>query len=405
MKRVGIIGAGAAGYFTAIQLLELGFEGEIKLYEKSKPLAKVKVSGGGRCNVTHACFDPKELTQFYPRGKKELLGPFHHFQPGDMIGWLAEKGVELKVEDDGRMFPTTDSSQTIIDCFESQLPQHTLVFNGVKKMVQSNGQWELHLDNGEVHIHDAVVVTAGSSPQFADMLTQLGVAMVDAVPSLFTFHIEDEELRALSGLAIEAEVSIKDAEWTTDGPLLLTHWGVSGPAVLKMSAWAARWLAERKYHAEVMINSMPRYHRESLMELLQGIRLNAARKQVRNVGPSSIPNRWWQFVIRNNEANEKMWADVRNTELEEMAQALLQMTLPITGKSTFKEEFVTAGGVDLKQVNFKTMESKTHPRMFFAGEVLNIDALTGGFNFQAAWTTAYLAAKGIVESESVSIAP
>ncbi|MEY4330865.1 MAG: hypothetical protein RL609_1613, partial [Bacteroidota bacterium] len=229
MKRVGIIGAGAAGYFTAIQLLELGFEGEIKLYEKSKPLAKVKVSGGGRCNVTHACFDPKELTQFYPRGKKELLGPFHHFQPGDMIGWLAEKGVELKVEDDGRMFPTTDSSQTIIDCFESQLPQHTLVFNGVKKMVQSNGQWELHLDNGEVHIHDAVVVTAGSSPQFADMLTQLGVAMVDAVPSLFTFHIEDEELRALSGLAIEAEVSIKDAEWTTDGPLLLTHWGVSGP--------------------------------------------------------------------------------------------------------------------------------------------------------------------------------
>ncbi|MBM3427908.1 MAG: aminoacetone oxidase family FAD-binding enzyme [Bacteroidetes bacterium] len=405
MKRVGIIGAGAAGYFTAIQLLELGFQGEIKLYEKSKPLAKVKVSGGGRCNVTHACFDPKELTQYYPRGRKELLGPFHHFQPGDMIGWLAEKGVELKVEDDGRMFPTTDSSQTIIDCFESQLPQHTLVFNGVKRMVQANGKWELHLDNGEVHIHDSLVVTAGSSPQFADMLSHLGVAMVSAVPSLFTFHIEDEELRALSGLAIEAEVSIKDAEWTTDGPLLLTHWGVSGPAVLKMSAWAARWLAERKYHAEVMINSMPRYHRESLIELLQGIRLNAARKQVRNVGPSSIPNRWWQFVIRDNPANDKMWADVRNAELEEMTQTLLQMTLPISGKSTFKEEFVTAGGVDLKQVNFKTMESKTHPQMFFAGEVLNIDALTGGFNFQAAWTTAFLAANGIVESESNIIAP
>lgn len=400
MSKVAIIGAGAAGYFAAIQLFELGFQGQVKLFEKSKSLAKVKVSGGGRCNVTHACFDPKELTQFYPRGNKELLGPFHHFQPGDMIGWLADKGVELKVEDDGRMFPITDSSQTIIDCFENALPQGTLMQQGVKDMESVENGWKLYFDNGEIEFFDRVIVTAGSSPQFAQMLKSKGIAMVDAVPSLFTFHIENESLRALSGLAIDAEVMIEGAEWITEGPLLLTHWGVSGPAVLKMSAWAARWLAAKNYHAEVLINSMPRYNNVSLMETLQGIRINAAKKQVRNLGPSSIPNRWWQFVIQDNPAIDKMWADVKNVELEEMVRNLLQLHLPISGKATFKEEFVTAGGVDLKHINFKNMESKTHPRLHFAGEVLNIDALTGGFNFQAAWTTAFLAAKGIVESEN-----
>ncbi len=400
MSKVAIIGAGAAGYFAAIQLFELGFQGQVKLFEKSKPLAKVKVSGGGRCNVTHACFDPKELTQFYPRGNKELLGPFHHFQPGDMIGWLADKGVELKVEDDGRMFPITDSSQTIIDCFENALPQGTLMQQGVKDMESVENGWKLCFDNGENEFFDRVIVTAGSSPQFAQLLKSKGIAMVEAVPSLFTFHIENESLRALSGLAIDAEVMIEGAEWITEGPLLLTHWGVSGPAVLKMSAWAARWLAAKNYHAEVVINSMPRYNNISLMETLQGIRINAAKKQVRNLGPSSIANRWWQFVIQDNSAIDKMWADVKNVELEEMVKNLLQMKLPITGKATFKEEFVTAGGVDLKNIHFKNMESKTHPRLHFAGEVLNIDALTGGFNFQAAWTTAFLAAKGIVESEN-----
>ncbi len=400
MSKVAIIGAGAAGYFSAIQLFELGFQGQVKLFEKSKPLAKVKVSGGGRCNVTHACFDPKELTQFYPRGNKELLGPFHHFQPGDMIGWLADKGVELKVEDDGRMFPITDSSQTIIDCFENALAKGTLLQLGVKDMESVENGWKLYFDNGENEFFDRVIVTAGSSPQFAQMLKSKGIAMVEAVPSLFTFHIENESLRALSGLAIDAEVMIEGAEWITEGPLLLTHWGVSGPAVLKMSAWAARWLAVKNYHAEVVINSMPRYNNVSLMETLQGIRINAAKKQVRNLGPSSIPNRWWQFVIQDNSAIDKMWADVKNVELEEMVKNLLQMHLPISGKATFKEEFVTAGGVDLKNIHFKNMESKTHPRLHFAGEVLNIDALTGGFNFQAAWTTAYLAAKGIVESEN-----
>jgi predicted Rossmann fold flavoprotein len=400
MSKVAIIGAGAAGYFAAIQLFELGFQGQVKLFEKSKPLAKVKVSGGGRCNVTHACFDPKELTQFYPRGNKELLGPFHHFQPGDMIGWLADKGVELKVEDDGRMFPITDSSQTIIDCFENALAKGTLLQLGVKDMESVENGWKLYFDNGENEFFDRVIVTAGSSPQFAQMLKSKGIAMVEAVPSLFTFHIETVSLRALSGLAIDAEVMIEGAEWITEGPLLLTHWGVSGPAVLKMSAWAARWLAVKNYHAEVVINSMPRYNNVSLMETLQGIRINAAKKQVRNLGPSSIPNRWWQFVIQDNSAIDKMWADVKNVELEEMVKNLLQMHLPISGKATFKEEFVTAGGVDLKNIHFKNMESKTHPRLHFAGEVLNIDALTGGFNFQAAWTTAYLAAKGIVESEN-----
>jgi predicted Rossmann fold flavoprotein len=398
MSKVAIIGAGAAGYFTAIQLLEMGFDGTLKMFEKSKPLAKVKVSGGGRCNVTHACFDPNELVGFYPRGNKELLGPFHHFQPGDMIGWLSEQGVELKVEEDGRMFPITDSSQTIIDCFERQLPDNVLVHAGVKKIVPAEQGWEIVLDNGDVSFFDRVVITAGSSPQFASSLKEMGLHMVEAVPSLFTFHLTDERIHQLSGLAIEAEVSIDGADWAMEGPVLLTHWGVSGPAVLKLSAWAARWLASKDYHATLLVNSMPRLNEDGLMDLLQGIRINAARKQVRNVGPTSIPNRWWQYIVSNEESLDKLWADVRNAELEEWINRIQHLELEIQGKSTFKEEFVTAGGVDLKYINFKTMESKTHPRLHFAGEVLNIDAVTGGFNFQAAWTTAFLAAKGIVEA-------
>ncbi len=399
--RIAIIGAGAAGYFTALQLQECLPESEVKLYEKATPLAKVKVSGGGRCNVTHACFEPEDLIKYYPRGGKELLGPFHHFQPGDTIAWFADRGVELKVEEDGRMFPTTDKSQTIIDCFIEQLHPGVLVNIGVAKFEHIDQQWRLTLDNGQEEVFDRLVVTAGSSPKMAQALKSLGISMVDAVPSLFTFHIPDETLQALSGLAFQAEVELDGAPWTTDGPMLITHWGASGPSVLKMSAWAARWMAERKYQAEMVLNSLPQWNRETVKQQLMEVRKASAKKQVINAHPPGVTNRWWNFVVqKHNKEKDKLWADVTNEAIESWTDLLTQMRLPVNGKSTFKEEFVTAGGVDLRSINFKTMESREQKNLYFAGEVLDIDAVTGGFNFQAAWTTAVIAARGIAKSLS-----
>ncbi len=399
--RIAIVGAGAAGYFTALQLQECLPEAEVKLYEKATPLAKVKVSGGGRCNVTHACFEPEELIKYYPRGGKELLGPFHQWQPGDTIAWFAERGVPLKVEDDGRMFPETDRSQTIIDCFVEQLQPGTLVNIGVAKFEPIDQQWRLTLDNGQEEIFDRLVVTAGSSPKMAQALKGLGISMVEAVPSLFTFHIPDETLHALSGLAFQAEVELDGAPWTTDGPMLITHWGASGPAVLKMSAWAARWMADRKYQTEMVLNSLPQWNRETVKQQLMEVRKVSAKKQVINAHPPGVTNRWWNFVVqKHNKEKDKLWADVTNEAIESWTELLTQMRLPVNGKSTFKEEFVTAGGVDLRSINFKTMESKEQKHLYFAGEVLDIDAVTGGFNFQAAWTTAVMAARGIAKSFS-----
>ena len=399
--RIAIVGAGAAGYFTALQLQECLPEAEVKLYEKATPLAKVKVSGGGRCNVTHACFEPEELIKYYPRGGKELLGPFHQWQPGDTIAWFAERGVPLKVEEDGRMFPETDRSQTIIDCFIEQLHPGVLVNIGVAKFEPIDQQWRLTLDNGQEEIFDRLVVTAGSSPKMAQALKSLGISMVEAVPSLFTFHIPDETLQALSGLAFQAEVELDGAPWTTDGPILITHWGASGPAVLKMSAWAARWMAERKYQAEMVLNSLPQWNRETVKQQLMEVRKASAKKQVINAHPPGVTNRWWNFVVqKHNKEKDKLWADVTNEAIESWTELLTQMRLPVNGKSTFKEEFVTAGGVDLRSINFKTMESKEQKHLYFAGEVLDIDAVTGGLNFQAAWTTAVMAARGIAKSFS-----
>ncbi len=399
--RIAIIGAGAAGYFAALQLQEWLPEAEVKLYEKATPLAKVKVSGGGRCNVTHACFDPAELVQYYPRGGKELLGPFHHFQPGDTIAWFADRGVELKVEEDGRMFPITDKSQTIIDCFQNTLRSETLVKVGIADFFQDGEGWKIVTDQGNEERFDRLVITVGSSPKFAKLMEQKGITMVPAVPSLFTFHIPDETLHALSGLAFHAEVEIEGAPWTTEGPMLITHWGASGPAVLKMSAWAARWMADREYKGEMLLNSLPQWSRDTVKQQLMEVRKASAKKQVINAHPPGVTNRWWNFVVqKHNKEKDKLWADVTNEAIESWTDLLTQMRLTVNGKSTFKEEFVTAGGVDLRSIHFKTMESKEKKHLYFAGEVLDIDAVTGGFNFQAAWTTAYIAARGIAESFS-----
>jgi predicted Rossmann fold flavoprotein len=396
MKKIAIVGAGAAGYFAAIQVLELNPALELRLYEKSTPLAKVKVSGGGRCNVTHACFDPNELMDFYPRGSKELRGPFHHFQPGDMMDWLSGHGVELKIEEDGRVFPTSNQSQSIIECFQNALPEGVLIKKGIKNIVSSDdGEWTLEEEDGDMVEVDAVIVATGSSEQMWKMLDRIGVSMVPRVPSLFTFNIQDQRLWDLSGLSLLVSCQIEQLGFETDGPMLITHWGLSGPAILKMSAFAAVDLAKFEYIFNVRINSLPLLSESAIEELLQQARRNAGKKQIRNHVPFQLPMRWWHYLLGEDQWTLKNWGDIKKEEILFCIQQLTKLCLPVNGKSIFKEEFVTAGGVDLKNVNFKTMESKTHSGLYFAGEVLNIDGVTGGFNFQSCWTTAYIAAQAV----------
>jgi hypothetical protein len=396
MRKVAIVGAGAAGYFAAIQLAEHFPEVQVKLYEKSTPLAKVKVSGGGRCNVTHACFDPKELIAFYPRGGRELLGPFHHFQPGDMMEWLERRGVDLKIEEDGRVFPVSNQSQSIIDCFVGSLPAGVMIQQGVKDLIPlMDGQWEVVTQDNACDQFDAVLVTTGSSELVWKMLVGLGVAVIDRVPSLFTFNIALPELHALAGLSIPVRCRIVQFDQETEGPMLVTHWGLSGPAILKMSALAARFLAEQDYQFNVEIHSLPLLTDDAIDALIQQARRNMGKKQIRNYVPFQFPLRWWQFLLREVDWADKNWGDIKKDEMQFCLLQLTRLTFNAKGKTTFKEEFVTAGGVDLRTVNFKTMESKTHKGLYFAGEVLNIDGVTGGFNFQSCWTTAFLAAQGM----------
>lgn len=396
MRKIAIIGAGASGYFTAIQLMERAVIAELKLYEKSTPLAKVKVSGGGRCNVTHACFEPEELSSYYPRGAKELRGPFHQFQPGDMMEWLQSRGVALKIEDDGRIFPVSDRSQSIIDCFESMLPPAILKKKGVKDIHHgAEGKWILVEEDGNTAEFDVVVIATGSSEQMWKVLERLEIPMTPRVPSLFTFNIGDDRLHSLAGLALPINCRLVDSSFETQGPMLITHWGMSGPAILKMSAYAALELAQKKYQFKIAIHSLPLLSDSAIEELLIQAKKNAPRKQIRNYVPFQFPVRWWQYLLGEGDWSLKNWADMSKSEMQFCMQVLVNKELEVNGKSIFKEEFVTAGGVDLKSVNFKTMESKTHPGIYFVGEVLNIDGVTGGFNFQSCWTTAFLAAQAI----------
>jgi len=384
-QRIAVIGGGAAGMFGAIRLAELLPHADIVVFEKSKHLlSKVKISGGGRCNVTHACFDPKELVKFYPRGGKELLSPFFLFNPSNMIYWLADRGVETHTEEDGRMFPTTNNSQTIIDCFTSQAQQL-----GVKIRTECAGSLDL------LNSFDAVLHTAGASELVWKELEAFGVPCVPRVPSLFTFNIDDTVLQALSGISVPfAQIEIVDTKIKSSGPLLITHWGISGPAVLKASSFGALALAEKKYNATVKVNWINQSFAETLEELTD-LRSSSPKKKCASANPFQLPSRLWNYFLTLAHLEEKEWAHASNKNIEDLTDLLVRQRLTMNGKSTFKDEFVTAGGVDLKYVNFQTMGHQNIPRLYFAGEVLNIDAVTGGFNFQAAWTTAWIAAEGI----------
>jgi hypothetical protein len=395
-----VIGGGAAGFFGAIKIAEEHPDTRILVCEKGKrPLEKVRISGGGRCNVTHACFEPRPLTKHYPRGERELLGPFHSFMTGDMMGWLSERGVETKIEDDGRVFPVTDSSETIINCFQAEIHRLGVELRtecGVRSLLRrENGGWEMATTHGEFSC-EAVFFATGSSKQSWKLLADLGCELVHPVPSLFTFNCKDEVIRDKMGLSVPlAEVQIPELKLKSDGPLLITHWGLSGPAILRLSAWGARELNDVQYKFTLHIN-WTADARDVVEEWLREQREDNAKMKVANTPYPDIPRRLWESMVRAS-ALQGNWADQSNKHLEKLASLLTDHRIQVNGKSTFKDEFVTAGGVDLKEVNFKTLEHKTLKGLYLAGEVLNIDAITGGFNFQSAWTTAWLAGQAIAE--------
>lgn len=400
-KNIIIIGGGAAGFFAAINCAENNPDYTVTILEKSSSLlAKVKISGGGRCNVTHACFEPKDLVKFYPRGEKQLLGPFTRFNPSHTIDWFLQRGVEIKREDDGRMFPITDSSQTIIDCFLSEAKRLRVKISmqcGVEKMQMANGKWQINTSTNEVIAADAVIVTTGSSHSVWKMLEQLGHKIVPPVPSLFTFNINDERIKGLEGLSVErAGVSVvSNSKLCSTGPLLITHWGLSGPAILRLSAWGARELAVVNHKFEIEINWLNKDFSE-VKEILKLFKQNHPKKGVVTTPLFGIPKRLWERLITFNlKLTASNFANLPNAQIESLARELTASRFKVSGKSTFKDEFVTSGGVDLAEVDFRTMQSKKVPNLFFAGEVLDIDAITGGFNFQAAWTTAFIAAQTI----------
>lgn len=401
-KRLAVIGGGAAGFFAAINAAANHSQWEVIIFEKSKTLlGKVKVSGGGRCNVTHACFEPRELVKYYPRGAKELLGPFHVFQPGDMFDWLQQRSISLKTEDDGRVFPVTDSSQTIIDCFVQEANRfgvNIYTGYGLQAMKRVGDKWQLNFAEQNTLEFDAVIITTGSSNQVYGMLHALGHTIVEPVPSLFTFNIKDIRIEELAGVSAPAcEVKIEGTKHRADGPVLVTHWGLSGPGVLKLSAGAARELAFANYDFNIRVNWDTRFTVDSCLDYLKEWKQEHIKQQVKAYSAIKVPHRLWCGILNNYpKLGDTKWADVSNKQLEQIAEACCASYFRVKGKSTFKEEFVTAGGVSLKEVDFKTMQSKVLKDVYFAGEVLDIDAVTGGFNFQAAWTTAYIAANGIV---------
>lgn len=400
LNTIVIIGGGAAGYFAAIQCAEANKQLKVILLEKgSKVLQKVKISGGGRCNVTHACFDIKQLSQSYPRGDKQLKSAFSRFYTKDTVEWFESKKVKLKAEADGRMFPVSDSSQTIIDCLEKEVKRLKIdvrLETGVKKLSPSfHGGFDLFLDNGEKLACKRVIVATGGSPKEEGLnwLKDLGMRIEPPVPSLFTFNIPDPNLTALQGIAVNmAKVKILDTKLETVGPVLITHWGLSGPAILKTSSLGARILAEKEYEFKVQVCWLENRKEEGVRQELFNLKAANPGKLMSSTFPFVLPKRLNSYLIQKAGLDEKAnWGEVSKENLNQLIQCLMYDTYEVKGKTTFKEEFVTCGGINLDDIDFKTMESKRLRGLHFAGEVLDIDGITGGFNFQAAWTTGFIA--------------
>ena len=394
-----IVGGGAAGFFTAINIVEKNPKLKVAILERgNEVLTKVRISGGGRCNVTHACFEPNELVKFYPRGEKELRGPFHQFCSGDTVEWFSNHGVELKIEDDGRMFPVSNSSQTIIDCFlkaTQKLGITVLTGQSVQSIFKKDNVWKIETQN-ENYIAEKLILATGSNPKIWEMLQTFGHAIVTPVPSLFTFNIKDSRIKELPGVSAQVSIKVKDTKLTSTGPLLITHWGMSGPAILKLSAWGARILSEKNYQFTIFVNWLNDLDSDEAEKILKDLKQEHAKKGVSKKSPFDLSNRLWEsLVLASNIQEGTKWADLSKIQLQNLANQLTNSSFEVNGKSTFKEEFVTAGGINLKEINFKTMESKLHENLYFVGEILNIDAVTGGFNFQNAWTSGYILANSL----------
>ena len=397
-----MVGGGAAGFFAAIAAAEAG--ADVTILEKTaRVLDKVRISGGGRCNVTHANFEPREFVTRYPRGSKALLGPFTKFSARDTVDWFAARGVKLKTEADGRMFPVTDSSQTIVDCLmnAAQKAGVKLRLNCAVDFVIRNpdGKFELTLSVGEKIVGDKLLLATGGCRVAAagQLAISLGHKIESPVPSLFTFQIETPWLRSLAGVSLGlAEVSVPLAKLRERGPLLVTHWGLSGPAVLKISAWGARVLHDSNYQFALLVNWLPEANAEKIIAEFQARRESAGAKLLVNVPLFPLTTRLWeQLVLAAGIARDTRWSALTRTQAHALAQQILRSEFFVIGKSLNKDEFVTCGGVKLAEVNFQTMESKLCPGLFFAGELLDIDGVTGGFNFQAAWTTGFFAGQAM----------
>ena len=402
-SKLVVIGGGAAGFFCAINAARMQPELEVILLEKTgKLLSKVKVSGGGRCNVTHHCFSMAEMVKKYPRGSSFLKKAFYKFFTTDTIQWFTERGVALKAEADGRMFPVTDDSQTIIDCMLAEAAKYNVQIEmntDVKEIVTHNYQWEITTAFSKVFLADKICIAAGGSAKLSGFtwLAKLGHNIITPVPSLFTFNMPGNTIRELMGVSVEnVTVKIVREKLQTEGPLLITHWGMSGPAILKMSSYAAIMLAEKNYNFTVLINWLPAFNELTLKEKVLQYRLQLATQKIQNRNPFFLPARLWEYLLKVSDVKEGIrWAELPAKEQNKLVKNICAQTFEVKGKTTFKEEFVTAGGVNTDEINANTMESKLHKNLFFAGEVINVDGVTGGFNFQNAWTTGWVAANSM----------
>lgn len=406
MKNLIVIGGGAAGFFCAVNAARMNPSLKVTIVEKtSKLLSKVRVSGGGRCNVTHACFEIPALIRKYPRGTNFLKKTFHEFNTMHCVNWFEERGVKLKTEDDGRMFSITDRSQTIIDCLlaEANLYNIEILMNSeVKSVTFRENEFFLDLSNSRSLSSDFVCVASGGYPKASmfDWLTSLGHSIEVPVPSLFTFNIPNSRITTLMGISVEkAIIKIVGSKLSDYGPLLITHWGLSGPAILKLSAWGARELADKNYHFNITVNWLPQYNEQSLRENWQAMRNSHSGQKTGNRNPFGLPARLWVHLLNESGINEEIrWADLPSKEQNRLIKNLCAQEFEVRGKTTFKEEFVTCGGIRLNEIDANTMQSKLVPNLFFAGEIVDVDGITGGFNFQHAWTSGWIAANAISKS-------
>jgi predicted Rossmann fold flavoprotein len=402
-EKIAIVGGGAAGFFAAITCAEVNPANEISIYEKGPEfLTKVRISGGGRCNVTHACFEPRAMSESYPRGERALISPLHRFSASDTVAWFERRGVRLQTEEDGRMFPVTDSSGTVIDCllYEARAAGVRLFTRrGVNGVQRKNSGFELQFDGGRTTDCDRLLLATGGtrSASGGQIAGALGHVLAPPVPSLFSFHVAEPWLRSLPGVSVEeVEASVPGARLRERGPVLITHQGVSGPVILRLSAWGARALQELEYQFALRVNWLPGATTESVQRQLQELRRTNPNKLVVNSPLGALPHRLWEKLTGLAGIDSAVRATTLSREQAgALAALLVRSELTIHGKSLNKDEFVTCGGVKLSEVDFKTMESRLVPDLYFAGELLDIDGITGGFNFQAAWTTGWIAGKAM----------